>query len=134
MSDLFEEGLVQFVPAVPAIQNLIATRMYPNRAPDKAPTPFIVYTKVSGARDLAHDGNAGFGNPRYQFSCWSADYTQAKKLAAELVKLFHLRSGTIGSFLKVASFVEDDPDKWDTESRLTHVPVDVKFWLTEPSA
>lgn len=134
MSMTIEEALVAYVNTVSPITAIIGTnpaRLYPSRAPDKTADPYIVYTKSGGERDSTQDGNSGFGHPRVQLSCWSANYKTAKKLAVEVVKAFNGYLGPMGDKTGVAAFVDNEIDNFDTEAREHHIIVDVMLWHTE---
>jgi len=128
-----EEGLFTFLTVDAAgVKALVIDRVFPLRAPDTTATfPYITYQRIGGDRDVTHDGNSGLSDSRMQLSCWSNEYLEAKTLALEVTKALNGKQGTLGGIARCASFVENELDLFDEESKLYSIIVDVKIWHSE---
>lgn len=131
MTQSIEQAVAQFVKAgsTPAGNNV-----FPKRMPSTfTGWPAIVYTKVSGHRSGTHSGTA-FREPRFQFSCYSTSYADAKRTARAVADLFDQFAGTMGFYTRVTADVDNEIDIYDDENKLYHTVVDVLLVHTEPTA
>lgn len=76
-----EAVLQRILVNVPAVSNLIGSRIYPNIVPQKAPMPSVTYQQISGPRLHDMQGAVGMCKARYQINCWADSYLGAKELA-----------------------------------------------------
>ncbi len=132
---LLEEGFVSFLTAIAAIQAFLGTqnpRMYPDKAPDAYNGAYIVYFLVNGKRDTTHGGDSKLWNPRFQFSCFSADKKECMQLAKTVADSFcGFINGAMGQTDRVATDVELGPDLYEEKTRLYSRAVDVIFLNSE---
>ena len=105
---------------------LVGSRIYPLVRPQNCALPAITYQRISAPRVTSHTGDSGLLNPRYQFSCWSDSYLEAREMAERLEVLFGGASGLFAG--EQASFVDNDLDDSDPEVREFRAIVDVIFW------
>lgn len=68
-------GLTALVPAA---------RIYSGKANEGTAVPFVVITRVSGAREASLSGPAGLAMPRFQFDAYSTTYDNAKAIADQI--------------------------------------------------
>jgi hypothetical protein len=93
-----------------AITSLLAGvasgRRYWGRAPQTAPRPFVVLTRVGGQRDYVMQGPSGYVASRVQVDCYADTYDAAKTTGrAAVAVLSGHRSGDI-----LGIFVESERD------------------------
>lgn len=69
--------------------------------------------------------------PRYQISCRASTPELAQQLAREVCVLFHNFQGTIGTFDIQRTTVEGKMLLPEPDTKLYHVPVDVRFVYDE---
>lgn len=109
------------------VTDLIGSRIYAMKLPKKAVFPSLTYSTISSVRTRSHSGDSSLTTPRIQLSCWGEKYQDCKDLAAELVSSLESYKGLMGSTTVYSSFVENELDLYDSESKVYHVPVDVKI-------
>jgi hypothetical protein len=79
-----EEVLVARLKATPGVTALVGTRVYPMEAPQGAPTPWIVYQRVSTNPFGVLRGSSGLDDPRVQFNAWADTYSTAYAVAIQV--------------------------------------------------
>jgi len=128
MGQTIEVGLRTFLGSQPDITALVGSQMqakiFPLRMPHDTATPAITYKKISGSRDVSHCGDSSFARPRFQFSCWSDDYLEAKQLAKRLVEALSGYTGQMGDVTVYAVFIDLELDAFDDNTNLYQVLVD----------
>jgi hypothetical protein len=136
---LIEEALVAYLTTHPGLSALIGTRLYPRPLPQRPTLPAVTYFRVSGPRDLAHDGPVGLAHPRFQFDCWGADTLAAIQTANQLRLALDGFSGLMGGVggveVHLAEVVgdHDDPSPAPDPARARRI-VDVKITHEEEVA
>ena len=108
-----------------AITDLVSTRIYASKLPQEATFPSIAYNRISTVRTYSQSGDSNLTKPRIQYSCFAETYEGARNLAEQIVSEMSGFKGTAGSSTIYASFVENDLDLIDPESKLDFIPVDL---------
>jgi hypothetical protein len=88
-----EEAIYSYLSNETGITSLVGSRIYPVKLPQNTDYPAITYFRVSGPEH--HEKDMAY--PRFQFSCWAAEYGTAKGLAAEVKAAFQRFKGTMGT-------------------------------------
>jgi hypothetical protein len=81
-----EQALYWKLANTTAITDIVSTKIYPVNVPYASAEPYIVYDKVSGAREEIMGGKSGIARPVFQITSWATTYAAAKELG-ELVRL-----------------------------------------------
>ncbi len=113
---------------------------------DSAPVyPAVVYTKISGESDMAHDGPTGLQGARYQLDIYAADPAVARRIAdlirgeGDAVAVGLALDGFSGTMalgadgpVRVDSmFLEDEDAQWVDEHDVHWIRQDYTVWFTE---
>ena len=111
-------------------------RVYPMVIPQEAALPAIAYQRVSGARELAHDGEVGFAEARLQFTCQAESYDGAKALAKGVRLCLAGFNGVMGGSAALGVRVqgvrtENEMDGWGMVAGHWTVRMDMVFWYLE---
>lgn len=76
------EATVHAIGTADATLNaLINGRLVRDSLPLNYPLPAVVYRRIAGAPEMAHDGPAGVAIIRLQFDCWADNPGTAEELA-----------------------------------------------------
>lgn len=129
-----EEAISAHLAADAGVSSLVGNRVYPAVAPQKPEVPYIVYTRISSAREHSHDGASGLARPRFQFDCASRSYIGAMELSNAVRLALDAFQGTMGGSGGVdvhAVFIEDEQDSYDDELKLYWRSLDFIIWHTE---
>lgn len=136
-----EEGLYGFLKVQPEIAAIIGegefARIFPGKMPQDTNLPAIVYTKISGVREISHgdggqnSGNSHLAHPRFQFTCWGKEYLTAKQLAQKLLKVLHAFNGVMVDVPVQSVIVENELDDLDDETNLFSTIIDATIWHQE---
>ncbi len=121
---IIEQALVSHIVAqVP----LVSGRVYPMLLPPQVTLPAITYQKLSEARAYAHDGFAGYTEPRFQFSVWATTYAGAKAVHVQIKAALDTYVGIMGGIGGVGvqrCLITNGIDLYDPESGIYHQAVD----------
>ena len=117
-----QETIYEHLTTNAGVVALVAARVYPVRMPQEPTLPCITYQRISGPVEYSRDG-PGLTESRFQISCWAETYAGAIALAAAV-------RSAIGIFPEV-SFLENQPDMYEPETSVYHIPVDVMIWHEE---
>ena len=116
------------------VNGYVDGRAYYSLAPQDVAKPYIVLTRVSGPREYSLDGPTGLYRARFQFSVFSQSYYEAKSIIDAIRSVLSGASGqlvedpadTIG-----ASFLDNELDLYEEETKLHHIAVDYLVWINE---
>lgn len=125
-----KEAITAHLKADATITTLVGQRVYPGAAPQNAPEPLIVYSMVSGVRDVTQDGLSGFVTSRVQFDCMARSSLVASNLAKAVVaSLGGIRGviGGVGGVQLEGTFPDDEVDGYNDELELHATSVDITF-------
>ena len=98
---------------------LVSTRIYPNRAPQDATLPYVVYFRVGGSREQAFTNAVGATGVRMQFSAFAAAYIDADAVRAQ-VRAALLAYVTSGGVTVHEVALESDLDQYENDTFLHH--------------
>jgi hypothetical protein len=105
----------------PDVSDLIGSRIYPMRAPQKAPMPAVVYQIIAGTPVSSLDGDSGLDNIRLQLTVWANRYAEAVDLAAVVRRAI----STASSLKSITLLVVETEDK---ETASYGVITDYSMW------
>lgn len=124
---MFSTALRSYLLSIPEITALIGTRLYSGWIPENAPMPSVAYLEVSGVRH--HDIDVAF--PRYQFSCFSTRYLEAKEIADEIRKALQRYKGDISGTRVIQGVHEGTFEQYERDTGIYHVAIDFKIIYRE---
>jgi len=116
------DSVVSVLEADGDVSALIGERVFLDKAPDNATTPYIVLVLILEQRLSVLEGGKATQNPsRMQIDCWSDSASEAIDLAAKVeTALYGTTSFQVGDFS-----LESD---YDVDSKLRRIILDVSFW------
>ncbi|GAH78481.1 unnamed protein product [marine sediment metagenome] len=118
---MIEETVVEMVLDDDKITGYIDDRFYPEKLPQDAVLPAIVYTKISAPE--FHDIDVAY--PRFQFSCFSKDLLECKNMAIAVKELFQRYKG-ICEGCHILQGVYLDEVKLPDDSGIHQIAVDIR--------
>lgn len=62
------------------VSALVATRIYPLKAPQDVQTPYLIYNEIIGKQKQCIEGGVYQEEIRFQVDCWSMKYSEIKQL------------------------------------------------------
>lgn len=95
-----------------ALGNLIGTRVYTLRLPQKPTYPCVVLSRVSTSEGLAHDGPIGYEIMRLQIDSYATTFASARAVADAVRAALNGASVTIGDVVIHAINFENQIDNW----------------------
>lgn len=120
-----EERLFYYLTGNPGVAALVTDRVYPLIAPQDAALPYLVYQRISTARERSHSGPSGLAHPRFQVTAVAATYSAVRNLANAV------RIALDGSALAQAVFVENEMEAWDDSAEAYVCRIDAIIWHEE---
>jgi len=124
---MFSTELRTFLLTHKSLTDLIGQRLYPGWLPEKPAMPSVAYLEVSGVR--FHNIDVAY--PRFQFSCFSNRYVEAKQVATEITKALQRFKGDIGGTRVIQCVHEGTYEQYEQDTKLYHVSVDFKIIYRE---
>lgn len=135
MSDLVGDAVFAILSEDTAIADIVGTKIEPNKIPQDADLPYIVYRVVSGVPLASLTGGSGAIDHRLQIDCYSETYQQASEVG-NLVRLAmeNIRDETHGEVAVLSCNVEDISDlpvgpNRGREQLIEVRSVDVQMWI-----
>lgn len=131
---VIEEAIFDHLTGDAGVAALVGTRIYPTVIPQDAALPACAYQRISGPRDLAHDGPTGQALARIQFTCTATSYGAVKGLANAIREALDGFSGTMGSpsgAVVHVAMVDNEIDGYNQQTGLQTVRLDVIFRYIE---
>jgi len=129
-----EEAIYSQLVGNGTVAGLVSTRIYPLVIPQDIALPAIAYQRISGGRELAHDGEVGFAEARMQFTCQGDSYNSAKAVRKAVRLALAGFNGVMGggSGVKVQGVrTENEMDGWGMAAETWTVRLDMVFWYLE---
>lgn len=105
----------------------LCSNVYALRLPDNPSYPALVYTKVSGHRDVAHDGPTGIGRARIQVDGFDETFEGASDLA-ELVRTLNGESATEGDVTIMGMFIDGEWDIYESTRNVYRCTTDFRIF------
>jgi hypothetical protein len=118
-----ESKLYTLLSGDAGVHSQAADRIYPLVAPQDAPLPLVVYTRISSGREYSLAGYSNLENPRMQIDCYGTTYTETKALA-EAVTTALRAATTFGT-------AQDDPRESFEEDETFRISIDFSIWNQE---
>jgi hypothetical protein len=130
-----EEALYAHLTANAGVLALVSTRVYPLVIPQDIALPAIAYQRISGPRELAHDGPTGMARARIQITCQAATYTAAKAVAEAVRLALDGFRGPVAANSEVLvveiAALANELDGYEFETAATSVRVDYMLLYVE---
>jgi hypothetical protein len=79
---MIEKGLYALLSGTAGVTALTSTRIFPNKAPQKADTPYIVYSRTGNDRRQCLNGPSKTKRATFSVTCVGEDYDEAKLVCA----------------------------------------------------
>jgi len=120
-----ESSLYGSLSAFAGLTALVSDRIYPVRAPQDADTPYVVFSRISSAREQSVTRAIGATAARLQFSCFSTRHTTsgaeagANEVRAQ-VRAALLAYVTSGGVTIHDLQLESDLDLYEEDTKLFH--------------
>lgn len=99
------------------LSSVVNTRVYPGRAPQSAPFPFVTYTRLGSDHMQVLSGSAGFDRALFQIDTWSTSYLIARDLAEKVRRALQGYSGTISATVIDSITIQEDRDRYIAPSK-----------------
>ncbi len=129
---IIEEALVEYLGDLTPITNLVASRIYPLRAPQGTLEPYIVYQRISTVRSHSHSGSSHHTRARMQFSIVTKTYADARAISAAVRNALDGVKVNMGEeAIPTDSFIENEDDEWIEDSEVYVTRMDAMIWHTE---
>lgn len=71
MTESLAAAIVTLLKADAVVNDLIQQRIYPVKAPDNVPTPYVVYSEITSDTEESHDDANGLDGTQVQFACYA---------------------------------------------------------------
>ncbi len=110
---------------------LVASRIYPVMSPQNPTTPYVTYQRISTDRVSLLGEDTDIARPRFQISAWSTDRDEVVSVAAQIRDAFQRYSGTNASIVILDSYLENESDLYEPDTKLYQIPVDFEIWHRE---
>jgi len=110
MGATVEQAIRTVLAADETVLAAVVGRIYPQKAPQNADMPYLVYHRIGGESMHHLGGAAGLAYARIQIDAVSTNYTTAKSLAIAIRGALHAYQGTVTvgeSTLKIQSCFRD---------------------------
>ncbi len=104
-----------------AVTSIVEDRIALLSIPEGEPAPYVVYQLVSGNREGSMVSGGCLRNGRFQLSCFSPDYLQAKHLAEAVQNAIEDYEGFDSVFIS-------DRDLQDPTTKLYYVVLEYSIW------
>ena len=135
-----EEAVRKLLTDDTEVSELISSRVYAQHAPQKAPVPYIVYSRVSGDHLQHTTAASGLASTSIQLDMFGVTYSQAKDLGEEVRLALDGFSGVVSTATKTITIktitIETHTDGFEIPpaagQKGTHrVIMDFAVWYTE---
>jgi len=128
---MIEEALYTRLTGYAGLAALIGARVYPDKAPQDATYPLVVYQRVSGPRVHSHQGFSNLAYPRFQFTAWADDFKEVRELAAQVKLALDGYAGTVGSETIYAILIGNELDIFNNATNRNGALIDAVVWHKE---
>jgi hypothetical protein len=112
-----EEALYARLSGYASLTALVGARIYPLRAPQTAPLPYVVYQRISTIRWSAMGVDTGLARPRMQLTAWASTPAAAKAVKEQVRAALQRWRGTAANVTILDSFLADERDLVDEEQQ-----------------
>ncbi len=102
----------------------VGGRVFPVRAAQDSPYPFLTYNEVSEVNHEAFGVTVNVVHGRWQVSAWGLRYADAKIAADQAVAALSRYRATVSGLEVMDVFQQSETDLFDTEALVYHVALD----------
>lgn len=114
------DALYTILAADSDVTDLVSTRIYPDQAPQKATSPYVVFQLISGEHLESHQGGSQLVFRRFQFDGWAGTRLLAEQIR-EAIRLslqgFSQGSPVFGTVIQ-AILADNEGGGYDDETEL----------------
>ena len=130
---MIETAIFTHLRRTQGVFDIVGNRIYPQKLPQDAQLPAVVYMMVSSLHVIAHGARgSGLATPRFQFSCLASTYPGAKLLAEQVRLALQGFQGTMGNEETVrAVHPLGDTDLYIFQTNSHRVDMDFEIWHKE---
>ncbi len=122
-----EEALYTRLSNHGGLSALVGTRIYPSVMPQGVTLPALTYRKTGGARVHAMGSDPGVARPRFELSCWSTSYNEAKDVGAQVRAALQRWRGTVSGVTVQDAFIKGEADSFEPDTGLHRVDLDFEI-------
>ena len=119
-----EEAVYALLSQDVGVAEIVGDRIYPLTTPEEGTYPALSYWRVSGPREHALDGPAGYAHPRIQVDAWANDYATAKSLIEAAIAALDGYRGNAGGVNVIGIFALGDHDVFEPRTKTFHRAAD----------
>jgi len=135
MTTTIDEGLIAYLRTYPAVNNLVAARVYGMMIPQKATLPCITVQRISTARISTMDSSGATGDltsPRFQIDTWATTQKSAKAITDAIRAGLNGHTGTTGTGVTIrAALATEEAPSYDPETGLYRCRSEFLVWYEE---
>lgn len=113
------------------LADLVDDRIYYVQAVQDVEVPYIVFFKVSGAREHSHDGASHLAHPRFQFSVFADTYLEAKEITQAIQSVLQAYTGESEGIQIQSCLYINEVDMYESQTGLFHVASDYEIYHSE---
>jgi len=113
---MIEAELYSYITAQASITSLVGTRIYPDTAPQKCDSPFIVYSKIDTTREMHLRGATGVCVARFQLDVYASSRMICETIIEQVRLRFSGFKGNWGTTFIHQVRMESESVGWDIES------------------
>lgn len=123
---MLETDLVNYLKGYESLKQLINGRIYPSVIPEKGDKPAVAYSEVSAPGH--HDIDVSF--PRFQFSCYSPRYIEAKQVREYIENALKRFKGQMGNTSVIQGVTAGKYELYEEDTKLHNAIIDIKiiYW------
>ncbi|KAB2337654.1 DUF3168 domain-containing protein [Cytobacillus depressus] len=123
---MLETDLVNYLKNYQPLKDLVGGRIYPGVIPENGTKPAIAYNEISAPGH--HDIDVAF--PRFQFSCFSTRYTEAKQVRKEIENALKRFKGKMGNTRVIQGVSAGKYMLYEKDTMLHNAIIDIKiiYW------
>lgn len=118
-----KSGLVSLLTGESTISALVSSRVYVNKAPQKAALPHIIITQLSSNEMNAFDGTSELRSINYDIDCKADRSVEAATLADTVRVFLDDYTGTAGSETIGAVLMNDESDSYEPPADASDVGI-----------
>lgn len=127
----FEESMATYLRKDAGVQAVLGSSLYPVDIPQDAGLPACAYQRISGPRELNHDGETVWVRARIQFTVDASTYAQAKSIAGAIKAALNGFSGRMEAAPVMECRIENESDGYSHASGVFTVRLDALFLYRE---
>jgi hypothetical protein len=132
MNDTLLSSIFSALSGNAELAALVGDNIYPVRAPQPTPPPYVVFSQVSGSVRAVMSGPSNDREARIQFDIFARRYSEVDDIRDAITTLLHGRTGQTGS-TDGWFFLQDNAlDLYEDADRLFHAVIDYRIGYSVP--